>query len=81
MLFADDRGLCYVCTLMEGMLHLKAKSANILKAYCTLTEGALHPRSKRMTRCRSVIKLININLIIFPQDLVKHYLKVVLGET
>jgi len=41
-----DRGLCYVCTLTEGALHLKTKSANILKAYCTLTEGALHPRYK-----------------------------------
>jgi len=59
----DDRGLCYVCTLTEGVLHLKAKSA------------------KKMTCCMSVIKLININLIIFLQDLIKHYLKVVLGVT
>jgi len=63
------------------VLHLKAKSANILKAYRTLTDGALHPRSKRMTRCMSVIKLMIINLIIFLQDLIKHYLKVVLSVT
>jgi len=33
VLFANDRGLYYVMHSDEGALHLKAKSANILKAY------------------------------------------------
>jgi len=35
-----------VCCPTEDALHLKSKSANILKTYCTLTEGALHLNSK-----------------------------------
>jgi len=52
---------------MEGALHLKSKSANILKTYCTLTDDVLHPRSKsgNIFKCKSA----NIfKLLVHPQS-------------
>ena len=43
VLFADDRGLCYVCTLMEGALQLKAKSANIFEGILQSDWGCATP--------------------------------------